>query len=118
MATLLAQVQDITGSSNASVSDYLNRGANFVISSLPKHMLWAFTEETSFASDKKAITSWSDSGGNAVLAVTGHGIVATDRILISGSSSNDGIYRVIAVGSNDLTIPKAYVAQAVPGSVF
>ena len=118
MATLLAQVQDITGSSNANVTDYLNRGANFVSASLPRHLLWSFTEETSFASDKKTIASWQDSGGNAVLVSTGHGFALTDRILISGSSSNDGIYIPIAKGTNDITIPKAYVAQAVPGYVF
>ena len=118
MATLQTQVQDITGSSNAVVADYLNRGANFVISSLPKHMLWAFTEETSFATSKATIASWGDNGGNAQLTSNGHGFVVTDRILISGSSSNDGIYIPIAKATNDITIPKAYVAQAVPGYVF
>ena len=118
MATLLAQVQNITGSSNASVSDYLDRGANFIISSLPKHMLWAFTEETSFATSKATIASWGDNGGNAQLTSNSHGFEVTDRILISGSSSNDGIYIPIAKATNDITIPKAYTAQAVPGYVF
>mgnify|MGYP003647763718 CR=1 FL=1 len=118
MATLLQQVQDITGSSNAKVDDYLNRGANFVSASLPRHLLWAFTEETSFASSRATIASWASNGGDSQLTSNGHGFELTDRILISGSSSNDGIYIPTSKATNTITIPKAYVAQAVPGYVF
>ena len=72
MASLLAQVQDITGSSNANVTDYLNRGANFVSASLPRHLLWSFTEETSFASSKVTIASWASDSGNAQLTSSSH----------------------------------------------
>ena len=118
MATLLAQVQDITGSSNSKVNDYLNRGANFVSASLPRHLLWSFTEETSFASSKVTIASWASDSGNAQLTSSSHGFAVTDRVLISGSTSNDGIYIPVSVATHTITLPIAHSTQASAGSAF
>ena len=118
MASLLAQVQDITGSSNANVTDYLNRGANFVSASLPRHLLWSFTEETSFASSKVTIASWASDSGNAQLTSSSHGFAVTDRVLISGSTSNDGIYIPVSVATHTITLPIAHSTQASAGYAF
>ena len=120
--SIVNRVKELSGSSNTSmIQDYISMGCKYVVATVPKNKLFGFTTDVSWADVSTSVSSWASNTGYMQATVGSSAQFSVgDHAVVSGSTSADGVYIVIAIAdSTHLTIDKDYVAQAAAGdSIF
>jgi surface protein len=69
------------------------------------------------ASTSQAITAFAQQGANTRVTSNGHGLVAGSRVNISGTTSYNGDFNVLAAGPNTFDIAVTFVANDATGTM-